>query len=378
MKKMRKSRIGILITHIFAQEYLKDKIIFAPIHLAVQLADGLVTHDNDVYFFTPGQINTKAKNITTDLSLLNSELKNEGCSLPEFAVNNPLAFVSVARQIQAEITKKAFEYANNGKIDALIVYMCEDEIPLYFASFVKVPVFFVHHDPFNFYRKYRVRFPRLSNLNYISLSYAQRKTAPKGLNFVANIYNGIDIAKYRYNPCGGEYFAFLGRIIQNKGVHTAINVCRETNIKLKIAGKHYSNNDDKEGSYWEKYVKPYIDGVNIEYIGFLKPPAQTSEFLSKAKALLFPVTWDEPFGMVMIESLASGTPVIAFNNGAVPEIIEDGKNGYIVKNEKEMKKAMQKIDKIDRKYCRQSVLEKFTIERMVLEYDKLIKSYLRE
>lgn len=376
MMMMRKSRIGILITHIFAQEYLKDKIIFAPIHLAVQLANGLVDIGNETYLFTPGKIVTKVKNVTVDLSLLDHELEGEGCSLPEFAVNNPLAFVSVARQIQADITKTAFEYANSGKIDALIVYMCEDEIPLYFADLLKVPVFFVHHDPFNFYRKYRVRFPRLSNLNYISLSYAQRQTAPKKLNFVANIYNGINISDYKFSCNGVDYFASLGRIIQNKGVHIAINVCRETGMKLKIAGKHYSNNDDKEGSYWEKYIKPYIDGVNIEYVGFLKPPTQTASFLSNAKALLFPVIWDEPFGMVMIESLACGTPVIAFDNGAVPEIIENGKNGFIVKDEKEMKEAMYKTDTIDRKYCRSSVEKRFTIQKMVSDYDKLIKSYL--
>ncbi len=371
-------RIGILIPHIFAQERLRNRIIFAPLELAIQLADGLSDAKHEVTLYTPGPIKTKANSISVDLSFLQEELINEECTLPEFAVKNPLAFTSVSRQVHAELTRRAFEDAGSDKLDVLLVYMCEDEIPLYFSNLVNIPIFFTHHDPFNFYRKYRVRFPRLVNLNYISISYSQRTTAHPETNFVANIYNGIDLEKYYFNGNPDRYFASLGRIVQNKGVHTAVKVCRETNSMLKVAGKHYSSGNDKESTYWDNHIRPFIDNKNIQYLGFLRPPEETGQFLRNAKALLFPISWEEPFGLVMIESLACGTPVIAFNNGAVPEIIKHGKNGFIVNNEKEMISAMNKISEIDRKYCRDSVEEKFSIKKMVAEYENLFKSYLQE
>lgn len=379
-------KIGILIPHIFAQESLKNKIIFAPLQLGIQLADELKSlyakeknsTAHEVFLFTPGKIKTTCKNITVFLKHLNDELNLENCSITEFAVKNPLAFTGLSRQIHAELTRKAFEYAQKMLIDVLLVYMCEDEIPLYFSNLINIPVFFTHHDPFNFYRKYRVRFPSLSNLNYISISYSQRETAPKSLHFVKNIYNGINFSEYMFYMKPDNYFCTLGRIIQNKGVHTAIDVCRETDSVLKIAGKHYSAGDDKDNSYWEKYIKPNIDQKNVFYEGFLKPPKETSRFLGKARALLFPIEWEEPFGLVMIEALACGTPVIAFDRGSVKEIIKNGKNGFIVKTKEEMMQAMKNISSIDRRYCRLSVEKKFSIQKMAQDYKNLFEKYTKK
>ncbi len=367
-------KIGIHIPHIFAQEKLRDKIIFAPLRLALDLVNELSTK-YEIYLFTPGKIETtKANNIHLDLSLLDKELKKENCTLSEFIIKKPLAFISISKQYQAELTRKAFETTEK-KLDLLHIFICEDEIPLYFSNLLSKPTVFTHHDPFNFYRKYRVRFPKLKNLNYVSISNSQRETAPKNLNFIGTVYNGLNLNEYPFNSTPKDYFAFLGRIVRVKGCHIAIQACKKSNKKLKIAGKYYAGND-KSNSYWDKYIKPELKSDLISYEGFLRPPNETSEFLQNAKALLFPIEWNEPFGMVMIEALACGTPVIAFNNGAVSEIIEHGTNGFIVNSEKEMITAMKNIDQIERKACRDSIKERFTVKQMAKGYEKVYRKVL--
>lgn len=366
-------RIGILVPHLFAQDSILDRVIFAPIHLAIDLADSL-SKDHEVFLFTPGKVKTKATNINTDLTYLNQELETQGCNLEELIVQTPLAFVSLARQVNTQLTAEAFDFANSGKLDLLHVFMCEDESPLYYAGLLKIPMLFTHHDPYNFYRKYRARFPLLKKLNYISISLAQRKTAPHGLNFSANVYNGVNLRDYDYKETPDDYFAFLGRIVQVKGCHDAIQACKEAGAKLRIAGKYYKDATEAGEDYWSKYIQPQIDNSQVFYEGFLKPPVETSKLLGKAKALLFPSQWDEPFGMVAIEALACGTPVIAYRCGAIEEIIENGKNGFIVENVDEMKTAMLKVDCISRKYCRASVEKKFTVEKMAEDY---LKAYTK-
>jgi glycosyltransferase involved in cell wall biosynthesis len=366
-KVSKKLKIGILIPHIFAQDKLSEEVIFAPLPLAINLANTL-SQDHDVYLFSPGKITTKAKNITCDLSLIEKEVERESLNLQEFVIENPLAFTSLSRQVHAEITAKAFQYAKDGEIDILHIFMCEDEIPLYFSNLVNVPIVYTHHDPFNFYRRYRARFPNLKNLNYVSISDTQRLTAPKGLNFIKTVYNGIEIDKFPFNNNPRDYFAFMGRIVRVKGCHNAIQACIENKSNLKIVGKHYANSDDTDNSYWEKYISPQLDNEFIDYKGFIKKDSELRQFISNAKALLFPIEWDEPFGMVIIEALATGTPVIAYPNGAVTEIIEDGKNGFLVNNVNEMKKAMKNINKIDRRYCRESIENRFTVKKMAEGY----------
>lgn len=369
-------RIGILLPHVFAQQSLLDKVIFAPVHLAVNLADTL-SIEHHVVLFSPGELDTKAVNITVDMALLNEEVKKESCTFSQLIIKNPLAFVSLSRQVQAELTAKAFEMANNDELDIVHVFMCESEIPLYFSDLVDIPVVFTHHDPYNFYRKYRVTFPKRKNLNYVSISLNQRNTAPKGTKFVGNVYNGVDLSKFRFVKKSGEYYSSLGRIIRNKGIHTAIAACQNTSSVLRIAGKHYSS--EKTGDdYWEKYVKPHIDSENIFYDGFISDQKDRSEFLGGAKAMLFPIEWSEPFGMVVVESLACGTPVIAFDSGPVRELIEDGKTGFVVKTLAQMEEAMQKIDQIDRKYCRKSVEERFTVDVMSHGYEEVYKKLVKK
>lgn len=363
-------KIGLLVPHILAQDSLKDKVIFAPIHLAASLANHLTEFGCEVIFYTPGPIKTKAENITINLQRIEEILKEDKCTLPQLINKNPLAFTSISRAIEAELTAKAFEMANDKEFDLLHIFICENEIPLFFSNLVKIPVLFTHHDPFNLYRKYKASFPILQNLNYVSMSHYQRKTAPENMNFAANVYNGIEVNDFRFNPNPQNHFAYFGRIIRNKGAHLAIQACMRTGENLRIAGKYYSQENDKE-SYWGKYIKPYIDNKQICFDGFLKPPSETSKFIATAKAMLFPIEWAEPFGLVVIESLACGTPVIAFARGPMREIIQDGINGFLVENIEEMVTAMGRIGEIDRKKCRESIVDKFSAETMAKGYLKV-------
>lgn len=194
------------------------------------------------------------------------------------------------------------------------------------------------------------------------------------LSFISNskvIYNGVNVDKFPFAAEKENYLLFLGRITPSKGILEAISVSEKTKIPLIIA----ANIDSSDKEFYEKEVKPCIDGKLIRYVGEADF-SQKVEYLKKASCLLFPILWDEPFGLVMVESLACGTPVIAFKRGSVPEIIQDGINGFIVENTDEMADAIGKIKTISAVECRKSVEQKFSVERMVDEYENLFKSAL--
>lgn len=181
------------------------------------------------------------------------------------------------------------------------------------------------------------------------------------------IYNAIDFSKYqlRENVEANAPLMFLGRLDKIKGLHTAIEVAKTTNNQLWIGGNIPDTADNYR--YYKEILEPQFDGEQIIYLGALNDE-QKNHYLGKAKALLFPIEWDEPFGMVMIEAMACGTPVIGFKRGSVPEVITDGKNGLIVKNKKAMIQSLQKITSIDRTVCRAFAFKKFDISIIARQY----------
>jgi len=182
------------------------------------------------------------------------------------------------------------------------------------------------------------------------------------------IYNALPIEDFPLETQKENYLLFLGRITSSKGLLEAIAVAKKTNIPLFIVAKV----DPVDRDYYEKEIKPRIDGKLIHYLGEADFPGKVA-YLKKAHCLLFPILWEEPFGLVMIEALACGTPVIAFRRGSVPEIIKDGVNGFIVDNVDEMAGAVEKIKQISPANCRSSVIKRFSVERMVNEYEDLFK-----
>ncbi len=370
-------KIALLVPHIFMWKEIKT--IFAPARLAIDLAEGLSKMGHEVTLFSPGPINTKVQNINSDLKYFKKEVelltkkKISAGAVGELIKTKPLTFLTLARQIQTDLISKCFEMANEGKFDIVHVYTNEEEIALAFSKFVKVPVVFTHHEPFNFLARYRTLFPKYKDLNFISISKQQQKAYPK-LNFIGNVYHGIDTKRFEFNSAPKDYFAFYGRIIKPKGTHLAIQACLETGQNLKIAGQHYAGHGGDK--YWKEKVEPFIDGKQIQYIGYLKTDKEKSKFLGDAKALLMPVQWEEPFGMVMIEAMACGTPIIGFNKGSLPEVIKDKQTGFVVKTLGQMKKSMERIEELDRKEIRKYVEENFSIEKMVKEHLRLFQKII--
>lgn len=196
----------------------------------------------------------------------------------------------------------------------------------------------------------------------VSISNSQRKPLPQ-LNWVSTILHGLDIASFKVHPDPGRYLAFLGRFSPEKGAHWAIDIAFETGIPLMMAAKI----DDENLEYFEQRIKPRIDGRFIQYVGEINE-AQKSEFLGKAVALLNPINWPEPFGLVMIEAMACGTPVLGRPAGAAPEIVHEGLTGFLRWNIHELAGLVEAARRLDRAAIRRYAHEHFSIERMTREY----------
>lgn len=210
-----------------------------------------------------------------------------------------------------------------------------------------------------------------SGLNYVSISQSQRKAMPN-INWVKNIYNGVDIEAFEVGEKKDRnYFLFLGRISPEKGIVELCEMIKKTKYKLKIAAKL----DPFDKKYFDNEVKPLIDGDQIEYLGEVDHEGK-KELLKNAKALLMWLNWEEPFGLVFIEAFASGTPVIVNSRGAAPEIMQDGKTGFLVDTLDEMLDSLEKVWKIDNNYCRLYAEQRFSSQRMADEYILLAEELL--
>lgn len=201
----------------------------------------------------------------------------------------------------------------------------------------------------------------------VSISDAQRRPLPRA-NWQATVYHGLPDDLYRYQPKQGSYLAFLGRVSPQKRVDRAIHISKQTGIPLKIAAKI----DKADEDYYNSNIKPLMDNSLIEFVGEINE-SQKKDFLANAYALLFPIDWPEPFGLVMVEAMACGTPVVAFRNGSVDEVMEEGRTGFIVDNMSDAIKAVDAIPRISRLECRRAFEERFTANRMASDYEQVYK-----
>lgn len=205
-------------------------------------------------------------------------------------------------------------------------------------------------------------YQKYNSLPLVSISNNQRRPI-RSANWVSTIYHGLPEDLYRQGSGEGGYLAFIGRISPEKRPDRAIEIAKRTGIKLKIAAKV----DKADEQYYETVIKPMLDHPLIEYIGEIGE-AQKGEFLGNAIALLFPIDWPEPFGMVMIEAMANGTPVVAFNCGSVPEVLDHGVSGFIVDSVDRAVQAVESIQIIKRHNCRKMFEEKYTAKVMANNY----------
>jgi glycosyltransferase involved in cell wall biosynthesis len=251
-------------------------------------------------------------------------------------------------------------YRRKDEFDVLHFHI--DYFPLALFSRQKVPYLTTIHG--------RLDLPELidtyetyADSPFVSISDSQRRPVPD-LNWVRTVHHGMPADRLTPQPVKQEYGAFLGRISPEKGVDRAIRIAGKAGLKLKIAAK--VDNADKE--YYDSQIKPLIQGnPDVEFIGEIND-AQKPDFLSGAHALIFPINWPEPFGLVMIEAMACGTPVIAFNCGSVPEVMDDGVTGFIVNNISEAVAAVGKVHTLDRARVRATFDRRFTARRMAEDY----------
>jgi glycosyltransferase involved in cell wall biosynthesis len=206
-------------------------------------------------------------------------------------------------------------------------------------------------------------------MRLVSISNAQRKPIPDA-SFAATIYHGLprDLLTPTLKPRGG-YLAFIGRISPEKRVDRAIRIARAVGIPLKIAAKV----DRVDLEYFKAEIEPMLDSPDVEYIGEIDERRKPG-FLGEARALLFPIDWPEPFGLVMIEAMACGTPVMAFRNGSVQEVIDEGLTGFVVEDEEEAVRKLGALLALDRGRVRRRFEERFTAQRMAADYVKIYRS----
>ena len=237
-----------------------------------------------------------------------------------------------------------------------------DFLPLTYSRLVSTPVLTTIHGFSSkkilpVFRKYN------SRTHYVSISNADR--APD-LDYAATVYHGIDIENFTFRETHEGYLLFYGRIHHDKGAREAIHIARSAGMRLVMAGII------QDTDYFNQYVKPHLKDPDIDYIGSVGP-YQRDQLLGNAAALLHPINFSEPFGLSIVESMACGTPVIAFNRGSMPEIIQHGKNGFLVSDINEAVNAIKKLDQIDRNFCRCTVEKRFTADIMVTNYLKVYR-----
>jgi glycosyltransferase involved in cell wall biosynthesis len=224
-----------------------------------------------------------------------------------------------------------------------------------------LPFVYTLHHPTD--RRLSEAYARLLKVHYVCISNDQRKR--EHLPNIDTIHHGIDLAKYKLNVNKQPYLSFIGRIAPIKGTHLAIEIAKRAGIPLKIAGEVQPIYRD----YFEAKIRPHIDGKSIEYIG-LADLAAKNELLGNSMAMLFPIKWDEPFGLVMIEAMACGTPVLALRAGSVPEIVRNGVSGYVSRKIDDLVNHVRDLH-LEASVIRRYVEENFSKERMARDYRAL-------
>lgn len=205
-------------------------------------------------------------------------------------------------------------------------------------------------------------FREFSDIPVVSISNAQREPLLEAA-WVGTVYHGLPPGLLPFSPAPGRYLAFLGRVSPEKGVARAIAIAKASGYPLRIAAKI----DPADRAYFETEIQPLLDHPLVEFVGEIGE-REKAAFLGGARALLFPIDWPEPFGLVMIEAMACGLPVVAFEGGSVREIVDDGVSGYVVGTVEEAVAAVHRIDAIDRRACRAAFERRFTAARMAADY----------
>ncbi len=315
------------------------------------LTEELVARDYDITLFASGDSKTKADIIVaTEKALwLRKDLRSP------HAVVTRLAKMVYDRRKQFDLIHNHFDFF------MYPLLMCDDGPPILTT---------LHRPIDEELARVARSFPKM---NFCAISQDQKQSAEKnGLRIVDVVYNGIKVEDYTFNGKPDDYFMYLGRLNKEKGFVPAIQIAKKAGIKLVVAGNIVGG---EEWNYFLHEVQPLLNEENINFIGQIDFKEKV-RLLSSAKALLFPIDRREPFGLVMIEAMACGTPVIGYRRGSVPEVISDGRVGFVVEDERGMIEAIKKIDVIKRKDCRVHIEQNFTLKQMVDKYEEIYKKLI--
>lgn len=383
-------KIGLLLPSALMYDPLSDGKIFAPKELFTALAQGLVQKGHRVRVYAAGEFRTDADIISGEMGLIVSEP-----SLMKLRYVNEKSRRLLSKnysrwEYELDLTSRVFKDGREGKVE--IIHSFLEFSAHYFAEACGIPTVFTVHDPIPD-KKYLdwLRYARFSKDNYVAISNFQAQKLGEIINIAGVVYNGIQPEDLILQDEPGDYLLFVGRYMPEKGIEDAVKAGQATNTQTILAGsKEY-----KSLPYFQKVIAPYLKNKLIQDIGFMTKK-QKSGLYGGAKALLFPIHWDEPFGMVMVEAMACGTPVIAYNRGSVSEIVVDGVTGFVVEEDNKqvaisnkqenriikkrgiegLVEAIGRIGEIDRAACRRHVEENFTVGKMVEGYEKIYKKIL--
>ncbi|MBE8721348.1 glycosyltransferase family 4 protein [Sphingobacterium pedocola] len=311
-------------------------------------------------------------------SLLTEELIKNGVEVTLFATGNSITEATLQavcptgyeedKGIDAKVWEclhisECFENANEFDI----IHNQFDFLPLSYSKLVNTPVVSTIHGLSSpkilpVYKKYN------KHTHYVSISNADR--SPE-LDYITTIHHGIDLSQFTFNANPEDYLLYYGRIHHDKGTKEAVEIAKALDKRLIIAGII------QDEHYFKEHIVPYLKAKKIEYIGSVGPEKR-NELLANASVLLHPINFNEPFGLSIVEAMACGTPVIAFNKGSMPELIDDNKNGFLVNDIDEAIEKVKHIDSINRTDCRKKVEQQFSKERMCEKYIELYKQILNK
>ncbi len=348
MKKLNIAQIAPLWIRVPPVKYGGTELI------VYHLCQELVRRGHNVTLFGPGNSRTAAKLV------------------PGFRTNLLAAGIPWTNQLDT-LRHLAQAFARSREFD--LIHSHVDLWETFFAYFSRVPVVHTMHNPLYSSRQDDLRLKLLAEArwsHFVTISDAQYRLGSATLNRVGTVYNGIDLSKFRYVARGGGPFIWIARVDPYKGIENAIAAAERARVRLLLAGRL----DPARRQYFREKIRPHLHG-GIQWLGEIDA-SQKSRFYGSAKALLYPIEWHEPFGLVMIEAMACGTPVIAFDWGSVREVVNDGVTGFVVNTIPEMIRAMKKIDTLDRAQCRAWVEKKFTVQTMVDGYERVYETVLRQ
>lgn len=312
------------------------------------LTEELVRRGHDVTLFASGDSQTSAK-----LESVYPRSLREAKVEDLYGTNNWLLLsIGLAYDLQDEF-------------DIIHDHLAPLSLPT--ANLATTPVVMTMHGDFN--AQNRRLFQTMRDPNVVTISEAQVYPVP-GITHAGTVYNGLPMEHYPFGEKGGDYLLYVGRISLEKGTHYAIDVAQQLDMRLIIAAKL----DKQDQAYFKEYVEPRLSD-RIKWIGEVNED-ERNELMAGAKAFLHPVTWREPFGLTLIEAAACGCPVIAFNKGSIPELIDTGKTGFVVEDTEGMVDAVLAIEQIDRAACRKHALTNFSAKKMTDGYEKIYRKLI--